>query len=63
MKHIPGKPNYVVQYMRGAGGIKATNYLYNAAPKDGTYIGTLFGTLPALIHLNPAAAKTMRAWL
>jgi tripartite-type tricarboxylate transporter receptor subunit TctC len=38
-KHIPGNPNVVMQYMLGAGGNQAPNYLYNVAPKDGTVIG------------------------
>lgn len=37
-KHIPGNPNVVVQFKSGGGGIVGMNYLYNAAPKDGTYI-------------------------
>ena len=37
-KHIPGKPKVIVQNMPGAGGIAATNFLYNKAPKDGTAI-------------------------
>jgi tripartite-type tricarboxylate transporter receptor subunit TctC len=39
-KHIPGNPTMVPQNMPGAGGIKAMNYLYNVARKDGTTIGT-----------------------
>lgn len=35
-KFIPGHPTMVVQYMPGAGGLKATNYAYNVLPKDGT---------------------------
>jgi len=38
-KHIPGEPAVVVQNMPGAGGIVATNWLYNVAPKDGLVIG------------------------
>lgn len=57
VNHIPGKPNYVMQYMRGAGGLKATNYLYNVAPKNGVVIATLFATLPSLKLFKPAAAK------
>jgi tripartite-type tricarboxylate transporter receptor subunit TctC len=37
--HLPGHPNVVPQNMPGAGGIRAANYLYNVAPKDGTAIG------------------------
>lgn len=40
-KHVPGNPAFVVQHMPGAGGVKAANYLYNAAPKNGTYLGAL----------------------
>ena len=36
---IPGSPNVIAQAMPGAGGAKMVNYLYNAAPKDGTMIG------------------------
>ena len=56
-RHIPGQPAMVVEYMPGAGGLKATNYLYNAAPRDGTMIATLFGTLPSLALFRPEAAK------
>jgi tripartite-type tricarboxylate transporter receptor subunit TctC len=38
-RHIPGNPQIVVQNMPGAGSIKAANYLYNIAPKDGTAFG------------------------
>jgi tripartite-type tricarboxylate transporter receptor subunit TctC len=38
-KYIPGHPNIVVRYMPGAGGIKAANYMYSIAPKDGTAWG------------------------
>jgi len=38
-RYIPGNPNVVAQNMPGAGSLKVVNYLYNAAPKDGTAIG------------------------
>jgi len=38
-KHIPGQPNVVAQNREGAGSERATLYLYNAAPRDGTVIG------------------------
>lgn len=34
-KHIPGSPTIIVQNMPGAGGLVATNYLAERAPKDG----------------------------
>lgn len=37
--HIPGHPTLVPQNMPGAGGLKAANYLYSIAPKNGTVIG------------------------
>jgi tripartite-type tricarboxylate transporter receptor subunit TctC len=38
-RYIPGNPSIVPQNMPGAGSLKVVNYLYNAAPKDGTAIG------------------------
>jgi tripartite-type tricarboxylate transporter receptor subunit TctC len=38
-QHIEGRPTIVPQNMPGAGSIRAANYLYNVAPKDGTAIG------------------------
>jgi tripartite-type tricarboxylate transporter receptor subunit TctC len=38
--HLPGKPTVVVENMPGAGGLKAANYLYQVAPKDGSTFGT-----------------------
>ncbi len=38
--HIPGNPSVIPQNMPGAGSLKAVNYLYNIAPKDGTVIAT-----------------------
>jgi tripartite-type tricarboxylate transporter receptor subunit TctC len=45
-KHLPGAPNVTVQNMPGAGSLKAANYLYNVAPKDGTVFGTFDRGLP-----------------
>lgn len=44
-KYIPGEPSIVAQNMAGAGGLRATNWLYNAAPKDGLAIGMINNTL------------------
>jgi len=47
-KYIPGNPTLVVQNMPGAGGLRAANYIYAAAPKDGTTIGTFSRDMPLL---------------
>jgi tripartite-type tricarboxylate transporter receptor subunit TctC len=39
--HIPGRPTFIVQNMQGAGGLKAVEYLYKIAPKDGSVMGTI----------------------
>src|SRR6267154_1565337 len=39
-RHIPGQPAIVAQNMPGAGSLKVVNYLYNAAPRDGTALAT-----------------------
>jgi tripartite-type tricarboxylate transporter receptor subunit TctC len=44
-RHIAGQPNVIVQAMPGAGGLVATNFLYNQAPQDGTTIGIVNSTL------------------
>ena len=38
-KHVPGNPNIVIQFMEGAGGRKAANFLFNNARPDGLTIG------------------------
>ncbi|HEX3503663.1 MAG TPA: tripartite tricarboxylate transporter substrate-binding protein [Xanthobacteraceae bacterium] len=40
-KHIPGNPAVVPKNMEGAGSLRLANYLYSAAPRDGTVIGTV----------------------
>jgi tripartite-type tricarboxylate transporter receptor subunit TctC len=44
-KHLPGKPDYVVKNMPGAGSAKVANYIHNVAPKDGTQLGMLMASL------------------
>lgn len=40
-QHLDGSPRIVAQNMPGAGSIRAADYLYNEARKDGTAIGML----------------------
>jgi tripartite-type tricarboxylate transporter receptor subunit TctC len=63
-RHIPGNPTVVPVNMTGAGSLRAANYLYNAAPKDGTAIGT-FSRGMAIAPLLGAAQFDGRrfAWL
>ncbi len=64
-KHIPGQPTIVPQSMTGAGGLRVTNYLYEAAPKDGTVIGTFSRSIPTIPLLTPPGTFDARkfTWL
>jgi tripartite-type tricarboxylate transporter receptor subunit TctC len=55
--HIPGKPKIVIQYMPGAGGLRAMNYLYSAAPKDGSVIALVHSSVPYAPLYGMNAAK------
>ncbi|HEY7301182.1 MAG TPA: tripartite tricarboxylate transporter substrate-binding protein [Xanthobacteraceae bacterium] len=46
--HIPGNPSIIVQNMPGAGGLRAANYIYNVAAKDGTVFGTFARNMPLM---------------
>jgi tripartite-type tricarboxylate transporter receptor subunit TctC len=45
-RYIPGKPNVVVQNMPGAASIRATNYMWQVAPRDGTVVANIQRTVP-----------------
>ncbi len=51
-KHLPGSPNVVVENMTGAGGLLATNYTFNVAPKDGTVLVNIDGAVIRLQALG-----------
>ena len=55
-RHIPGNPTIVVQNMPGAGSLRATNYLYTVAPRDGATIGSFARDMPLLAILKTNAA-------
>ena len=65
-KHLPGNPTITPQNMPGAGSLKAANFLYSVAPKDGSVIG-IFGRGMAMEPLlgNTAAKYDARkfSWL
>ena len=45
-RHIPGNPTVVAQNMPGAGSLKAVNYIYSVAPRDGSVIATVNRSAP-----------------
>ncbi len=63
-KHMPGAPTFVVSNMPGAGSNVAGNYVYNAAPKDGTVIAALYGgaLLEPLIGITPVQHDPSKAY-
>jgi len=54
-KYIPGNPTLVVQNMPGAGSLRAANFIYTAAPRDGTTIGTFSRDMPLLAVMGTNA--------
>ncbi len=55
-KHLPGKPNTVVENMTGAGSLIAANHIFNRADPDGLTVGNWIGPLVLQNALgNPAA--------
>jgi tripartite-type tricarboxylate transporter receptor subunit TctC len=66
-KHIPGNPTLVPVNMEGAGSLKLANWLYNAAPRDGTALaalnrGTAFEPLIGMRELTRFDA-TKYSWI
>ncbi len=59
-KHMPGRPKVVTQNMTGAGSVRALNYIYVQAPKDGTEFATFSRTLPLLAFSGGSAASGIR---
>ena len=56
-KHIPGKPEVIVQNQPGAGSATMSNALYAGGPKDGTVIGAPFNGMPTIPLLTPEQAR------
>jgi tripartite-type tricarboxylate transporter receptor subunit TctC len=52
-KHVPGNPNIILQVMPGAGGVLASNHIFNVAAKDGTVIGTPLSTAMVFAATDP----------
>ena len=64
---VPGNPQVVVQHMPGGGSLRAANYLYNLAPRDGTVIAMLSRNMPLIGLLGNSSSvqfKPLRfTWL
>jgi tripartite-type tricarboxylate transporter receptor subunit TctC len=56
-RHIPGNPHIIVQHKSGAGGSKAANYMYSAAPKDGSFMAELSKDTAVAQVLRPKKLK------
>jgi tripartite-type tricarboxylate transporter receptor subunit TctC len=57
VKYIPGLPTSVVQNMPGAGGLTATNHMYNIAAKDGLTVAGITRSVPQFQILGDANAR------
>jgi tripartite-type tricarboxylate transporter receptor subunit TctC len=63
-RHIPGQPSIIAQNREGAGSERATLYLYNAAPKDGSVVGTFSRSMAvAPLLANAPFDATKLSWL
>src|SRR6266550_2357009 len=56
-RFVPGNPNVIVQNMPGAGSLRAVNYLYNVAPKDGAIIAAFARDMPLIGVLGNANVR------
>lgn len=56
-RHIPGNPAIVPNFIEGAGGMRASNYVANVAKADGTTIYMIHQNAPTSQLLNPDGAQ------
>jgi hypothetical protein len=63
-KHIPGNPTMIIEFMPGAGGVKAANHLYRGARGDGLVIGSLpSGMVSAAILGEPGVQYDLNKFI
>jgi tripartite-type tricarboxylate transporter receptor subunit TctC len=55
--HIPGVPSVVVENMEGAGSVRAANFVYEAAPRDGSVIAAVNQNAPMYQLIGGAGAR------
>jgi tripartite-type tricarboxylate transporter receptor subunit TctC len=56
-RFLPGTPNVIAENMPGAGTLKAANFIYSVAPKDGTALGIVSELLALEQALDNPAVK------
>lgn len=56
-RHIPGNPTVVARNMEGAGGLRAANFYYNAAPRDGAHIALVQAPVIMQAYFGDPAAQ------
>jgi tripartite-type tricarboxylate transporter receptor subunit TctC len=56
-RYIPGNPTIVVQNMPGAGSLRVANFMYGAAPRDGTALGMVVETVAIEQALGNASTQ------
>lgn len=54
--HLPGQPTFIPKNMPGAGHLRATNFLYDQAPKDGTVVGAI---IPSFVMHQMLGGKSV----
>ena len=59
-RHIPGNPLIIVKNMPGAGTLRAANYIYNVAAKDGTELGNFSSSATMEPLMDNDQANTQR---
>jgi tripartite-type tricarboxylate transporter receptor subunit TctC len=63
-KHIGGEPSIVPQQMTGAGSLRAANYIFSVAPKDGSVLGTFSRSMGIAPLLGQAELDSRKfSWL
>ena len=63
-KHIGGEPSIVPQQMTGAGSLRAANYIFSVAPKDGSVLGTFSRSMGIAPLLGQAEFDSRKfSWL
>jgi len=55
--HIPGAPSVAVENMEGAGSVRAANFVYEAAPRDGSVIAAVNQNAPMYQLVGGAGAR------